>query len=71
MRWAFMVVRRSAYVVFWLGNMNERDHLEDMGIDGRIILKWIFRRIKLWRSLSLSPSLSFSIGACWGTWGVR
>jgi len=54
-RWAFMVVRRGAYTVFWLGNMHERDHLEDVGIDGRIILKWIFRRRKLWRCVSLSP----------------
>jgi hypothetical protein len=46
MRWAFMVVRRGTYTVFWLGNMNERDHLEYVGIDGRIILKWIFRRRK-------------------------
>jgi hypothetical protein len=43
MRWAFMVVRRCAYTVFWLGNLNKGDHLEDIGVDGRIILKWIFR----------------------------
>jgi hypothetical protein len=38
-----MVVRRGAYTVFWLGNLNEGDHLEFVGVDGRIILKWIFR----------------------------
>ena len=27
---------------FWLGNLRERDHLEDPGIDGRIILRWTF-----------------------------
>jgi len=25
------------------GNMRERDHLEDPGVDGSIILRWIFR----------------------------
>jgi len=29
---------------FWWGNLRERDHLEDSGVDGRIILRWIFRK---------------------------
>jgi len=28
---------------FWWGNLRERDHLEDPGLYGRKILKWIFR----------------------------
>jgi hypothetical protein len=27
---------------FWQGNLRERDHLEDLGIDGRI--KWTFKK---------------------------
>jgi len=33
--------RRGVYRFSW-GNLKERDNLEDPGLDGRIILKWIF-----------------------------
>ena len=29
---------------FWWGNLRKRDHLGDPGVDGRIILRWIFRK---------------------------
>ena len=29
---------------FWLGNLRERDHWRDPDVDGRIILRWIFRK---------------------------
>jgi hypothetical protein len=29
---------------FWCGELREGDHLEDPGVDGRIILKWIFKK---------------------------
>jgi hypothetical protein len=30
---------------FSVGNLREGGHLEDPGIDGRIVLKWIFERL--------------------------
>jgi len=32
------------HIGFWWGNLRERHNLKDPGIDGRIILKWIFRK---------------------------
>jgi len=28
-----------------VGKLRERDHLEDPGVDGRIILRWMFRKL--------------------------
>jgi hypothetical protein len=36
---------------FWWGNLRERDHVEDPGADGRIILKWFFRNGDGWHGL--------------------
>ena len=32
----------GAYGVL-VGDLRERDHVEDLGIDGRVISKWIFK----------------------------
>jgi len=46
--------RGEAYTGFWWGNMRERDHLGDPSVDGRIILRWIFRKldVELWTGKS-------------------
>ena len=45
--------RRGVYRVLW-GNLRDRDHLGDPGVDGRIILKWIFRKwnVRVWTACS-------------------
>jgi hypothetical protein len=47
MRWvghvSCVVERRGEYTIL-VGKYEERDNLEDAGIDGRIILKWICRK---------------------------
>jgi hypothetical protein len=47
MRWTGHVElmgRGEEYTGFWWGNLKEKDHLGDSGVDGRIILRCIFRK---------------------------
>jgi hypothetical protein len=34
---------RGVYMVWW-GQMRNRDYVGELGVDGRIIKKWIFRK---------------------------
>ena len=47
-RWAGHVARmgekREAYTGVWWGNLRERDCMVGPRVDGRIILRWIFRK---------------------------
>jgi hypothetical protein len=45
--------RREVCIGFWWENLRERDHWEDPGVDGRIILRWILRKrdVGLWTGL--------------------
>jgi hypothetical protein len=38
----------------WWGSLRERDHLGDPGVDGRLILRWIFRKwkVRVWTGSS-------------------
>ena len=36
--------RGEVHTGFWWGNLRDRDRLEDLGIDGRVILRWFFRK---------------------------
>jgi hypothetical protein len=47
MRWVRHVARmgnREVHTGFWWGELREGDHFGDPGVDGRIILKRIFKK---------------------------
>jgi hypothetical protein len=48
MRWAGHVTcigrTEEVLTVFWWENLRERDLLGDLGFDGRILLRWIYRK---------------------------
>jgi hypothetical protein len=38
------------HIYFWSENLNGKDHLGDLGIYGKIIIKWILRKygVRVW-----------------------
>jgi len=47
MGWAGHVARMRDSIGatgFWWANRREKDHLEDPGVDGRLIFRWILRK---------------------------
>jgi hypothetical protein len=44
--------RRGVYRVLW-GNLRERDHFGDPGVDGTMTLRWTFREwdVEVWTGL--------------------
>jgi hypothetical protein len=53
--------RRSVYRVWW-GNLRVGDHLGDPDVDGRIILRWIFRKWDGWGVWTRSSWLRIGTG---------
>jgi len=57
--------RGELYTGFWWGNQKERGHMELSGVDGRIILRWIFRKwdLGVWTWVDLAVNMD--------TWRAR
>ena len=51
--------RREVHAGFWWGNLKEREHFEDTGVDERIILRWILRKLDV---VAWTSSMFFGIG---------
>jgi hypothetical protein len=59
--------RKETCIGFWWGNLRERDHCGDPGVDGRIILRWIFRKwvVGIWTGLGRWRALVNAVMNLW------
>ena len=57
--------REVVYIGFWWGNLREINHLYNLGVDERIILRWIFRN---WNEKAWTGSIWLRIGIGGGYW---
>jgi hypothetical protein len=46
--------RGEVHTGLWCGNLRERDHLEDLDVDGEVILMWVFEKWDDGRGLDCS-----------------
>ena len=53
---------REVHTEFWLGDLRERSHLEDLTVDVRIILKLIFKK---WDGETYTGLIGLRIGTRW------
>jgi hypothetical protein len=56
--------KEEVYTGFWCGYLRDRDHSEGPGVDGKIILRWIFGK---WDGMLWTGSiwLRMGIGHLW------
>jgi hypothetical protein len=57
--------RGESYIGFWWGSLREKDHFGDPGVDGIMILKWIFGK---WDVGAWNASSWFMVGTDGGHW---
>jgi hypothetical protein len=48
MRWPGLVARLGERKEVWWGNLRERDQWEGPGVDGSVLLRWIFGKWDVW-----------------------
>ena len=56
--------REEVHTLIWSENLRERDHLENLGLDGRTMLKWIFNKWDGLNKLDWSGSRYRQMAGC-------